>query len=121
MADSQLLIHRISDATIVNFRTGSILDSQVIDAIARELYALVDEKASRKIVLDFAGVKFLASQAIGVLITLNQKAEEIKGRVAICQMSEEIRRVFKIMNLGKLFRFFDNEEQALESMGVHTT
>lgn len=121
MAESQLLIHAIQDATIVNFPNASILDSMVIDAIGRELYALVDEKASRKIVLDFSGVKFLASQAIGVLITLKQKVDEIGGQVVICGMREEVRRVFKIMDLGKLFEFFDVEEKALEHMGVHTT
>jgi len=121
MADSQLLIHTIQDATVVNFRTPSILESLVIDAIARELYALVDEQAARKIVLDFGGVTFLASQAVGVLITLRKKADAIKGDVVICDMRDDIRRVFKIMNLSKLFVFFDTEEKALRSLGVHTT
>ena len=121
MAESQLLVHTIQDATVVNFRNGAILDSLVIDAIARELYALVDEKAVRKIVLDFTGVKFLASQAVGVLITLKKKADEIKGRVVICNMRDEVRRVFKIMNLEKLFGFFDAEPGALKSLGVHTS
>jgi anti-sigma B factor antagonist len=121
MADSQLLIHTIQDATIVNFRAASLLDSLVIDAIARELYALVDEQAARKIVLDFSGLTFLASQAVGVLITLGKKADAIKGRVVICGMRDEIRRVFKIMNLRKLFTFFDTEEKALRSLGVYTT
>ena len=120
MADSQLLVHTVQDATVVTVRGGSILDSLVIDAIARELYALVDEKATRKIVLDFAGVKFLASQAVGVLITLKKKADEIKGQVVICNMRDEIRRVFKIMNLEKLFGFYDSEERALAGLGVHT-
>ncbi|MFW6154411.1 MAG: STAS domain-containing protein [Planctomycetota bacterium] len=120
MADSHLLIHTIKDAVVVNFRQGSILDSLVIDAIARELYALVDERAARKIVLDLTGVKFLASQAVGVLITLKRKAEAIGGDVLICAMPDEIRRVFKIMKLQAVFRFYDSEAAALESLGIHT-
>ena len=120
MADSQLLVHSIQNATIVNFRNASILDSLAIDAIARELYAIIDEKASRKIVMDFSGVKFLASQAVGVLITLKKKADAIKGEVVICSMPDEIKRVFKIMNLARMFNFFDGEKAALESLGVYT-
>ncbi len=120
MAESQLLVHTIKDAVVVTFRHVSILDSLVIDAIARELYALVDDRAVRKIVLDFAGVKFLASQAVGVLITLKRKAEAIDGQVLICSMSGEIRRVFEIMNLHNVFRFHASEAAALETLGVHT-
>ncbi|NLF30669.1 MAG: STAS domain-containing protein [Planctomycetes bacterium] len=120
MAESQLLIHTIKDAVVVNFRHGSILDSLIIDAIARELYALVDARAARKIVLDFGGVKFLASQAVGVLITLKRKAEAIGGEVLICNMQDEIRRVFKIMKLHDVFAFHASETDALESLGIHT-
>ena len=120
MAESQLLIQTIKDAVVINFRHGSILDSLIIDAIARELYALADERAARKIVLDFGGVKFLASQAVGVLITLKRKADAIGGQVVICNMPEEIRRVFKIMKLDGIFRFHGSEAAALESMGIHT-
>ena len=58
MAESRLLVNTIQDVTVVTFRNSTLLDSAVIDAIGRELYALVDEKAIRKIVLDFSGVNF---------------------------------------------------------------
>jgi anti-anti-sigma factor len=120
MAESKLLVHAIQDVTVVTFRDSTMLDSGVIEAVGLELYALVDEKAVRKIVLDFSTVKFLASQAVGVLITLKKKADAIKGELAICGMREEIMRVFRIMNLMKMFRFFENETRALEAFHVFT-
>lgn len=120
MAGSQLLVQTIQDVTIVNFRNSSILDSAVIDALSRELYAMVDDQASRKIVLDFTAVNFLSSQALGMLITMKKKADAIKGQVVICGMKPDLQRVFKIMNLQKLFSFFANEKDALASFDVYT-
>ncbi len=120
MVESQLRVHDVQDAVVVGFRGESILDSLVIDSIARQLYALVDEKTAAKLVLDFSGVKFIASQAVGVLITLKQKADAAAGQMAICSMCDEIRRVFKIMNLEPMFNFFDDETAALEAMEPNT-
>jgi len=120
MAQSQLLVHSIRGATVVNFRTSAMLDSNVIEAVAAELFELVDDRAQRQIVLDCSKVQFLASQAIGVLITLKKKADAIGGRIAICGMRDEIRRVFKIMNLQSLFKFYKDEAEALASFDVYS-
>ena len=121
MVDSGLTVHAIRDATVVNFRSSSILDSTVIEAMGRELYALVDERAARQLVLDFTNVRFLASQAVGVLLTLKKKADRIKGEVAICGMRPEIQQVFKIMKLEKLFAFHKTEKDALAGLGIFIT
>ena len=90
------------------------------EPLAEELYDLVDNRAIRKLVLDFSKVKFLSSSALGVLITLRKKADEIKGKVVMCSMKPEIRKIFKITNLEKLFDFYENEERALNYFGVST-
>lgn len=117
---SQLLIHPIKDVTIVNFRDASILDALQVQQIGEELYQLVDAKARRKLVLDFTEVKFLSSSALGVLITLRKKAEDIKGEILLCGIRPELRKVFTITNLDKLFRFYDTEEKALNAFGLTT-
>jgi len=117
---SQLLIHPIRDVTIVNFRDASILDALQVQQIGEELFELVDVKDRRKLILDFSEVKFLSSSALGVLVTLRKKSDAIKGQVLLCGMRPELRKIFKITNLEKLFQFFDNEERALNSLGLST-
>ncbi|HOB75207.1 MAG TPA: STAS domain-containing protein [Phycisphaerae bacterium] len=116
----RLFIQPIRDVTVVNFADASILDAQQVQQIGEELYDLVDNKARRKIVLDFEKVRFLSSSALGVLIALRKKADAIKGRVVLCNLRNELREVFKITNLEKQFEFRDNEEQALGVFGVTT-
>ncbi len=114
----RLVIHPIRDVTIVNFNESSILDALQVEQIGQELYALVDERACRKIILDFEKVKMLSSSALGVLITLRKKAEKIKGTVVLCAMKPDLLKLFKITKLDKLFKHYDNEAKALESYGI---
>jgi anti-anti-sigma factor len=119
MSGSRLFVHNLQGATIVGFGASTMLDSAVIEQVGQELYALVDEKATKRIVLDFDNVRFLASQAVSVLLTLKKKADAIGSELAICSMREELRRVFKIMNLEKLFRFYSGEKEALAAWDIY--
>lgn len=117
-ADVQLLTHQMRDVTVVNLNEGSILDTQQVEHLGAELYRIVDDRACRKLVIDFSKVKFLSSSALGILIRLQKKAGEIKGRVVLCGLRKELMQVFKITSLDRLFTFYDNEEQALAAFGV---
>ncbi len=113
---AQLLVHDIHGVTVVNFRDVSMLDSRCIDAIAQELYHLVEAQAVRKLVLDFSKVKFLSSQALGVLISLRTKADAINGQVVLAGLRPDLMKIFKIMSIHKLFRFCASEQEALANL-----
>ena len=116
----KLLTHQMRDVTVVNLNDFSILDAQQVEELGGELNHLVDDRACRKIVIDFTKVKFLSSSALGVLIRLQKKARDIKGSIALCGLRKELMQVFKITSLDKLFDFYETEEQALSAFGVTT-
>jgi len=118
MAKANLVIQAIREVTVVNFEDSSILDTLQIETIGEALYDLVDNRNKKKIILDFSKVRFLSSSALGMLITLRKKSTAIKGQLAICAMRDDLRRVFTISRLDKLFDFYENEERALNAWGV---
>ena len=120
-SNNTLMIHAIRDATIVNFADASILDAQQVQRVGQELFDLIDKQAHRKIVLDFGRVRFLSSSALGILITLRKKADAIKARVVFCNLRNDLRKVFKITNLEKMFEFYGSEDEAMAVFGVTTT
>jgi anti-anti-sigma factor len=115
---SNLLVQTIRAVTVVNFGDATILDSLHIERIGQELYELVDRFDRRQIVLDFSGVRFLSSQALAVLLTLRRKLESVKGRVVICGLRSDLREIFRITKLEKIFEFQPDEERALNVFGV---
>ncbi len=115
---SKLRIRSVEDVTVVGLQESSILDTQLIHDIADELDQLIEAENNKKLVLDFTEVQFFSSSALGILVTLSKKMTEIKGELVICALAAELRKVFKITNLDKLFKFADDEDQALQMLGV---
>ena len=99
---------------MVNFRETSILDGRAVEAISKDLYALVDDQARRKIILDMSAVQFLSSSMIGTLISLHKKSHAIKGQVVICGLRAKLREIFQVMKLEKVLKFADSEKDALK-------
>ena len=113
--DSRLLVQGIGDVTVVNFIESTMLDMQLIQRVSGELYALVETRDRRKLILDFTGVKFLSSQMLGVLITLQKKIRALEGKLVLCALKPEVHKVFKITGLEKLFDFYPDEKEALKA------
>jgi anti-anti-sigma factor len=113
----KIVVQKMWDVTVVDFQDGRLLEVQQIDAIGKELYRLVDEMDSKKLILDFTKVQFLASAAIGMLMNLHKRSTAIKGSFVICGLRRELMKVFEIMKLTKVFKFAANEDEALGMFG----
>lgn len=110
----RLDIEEIGDVTVARFIDKKILDETNIQIIGNQLFGLVDEDGRLKIVLDFVNVEYLSSAALGKLITMDKKVKAAKGKLRLCNIRPDIHEVFTITKLNKLFRIYDNQDQALE-------
>ena len=111
----RLEVEDIGDVTVVNFVDRRILDEQNIQIIGEQLFSLVDEVGRRKILLNFGNVEFLSSAALGKLIKLKKKLEEVKGRLILCNISPQIYEVFEITKLDRFFTIQQEEQEALQA------
>jgi anti-sigma B factor antagonist len=117
---ARLLVHPIREVTIVNFQDTSILDTAQIEQIGSELYAYVDDRGCKRLILDFTKVQFLSSSALGLLITLHKKVAAVKGALVLCGLRKDLMKIFEITNLAKIFTFKPDEKEALAVFGVTT-
>ena len=117
--ENELLIQPYKDVTVVNFQNVSVLDSANIEALGRALLDLVEKQDTRKLVLEFSAVRFMSSQALGILIQLKKAMDPLHGRVVIAGIRPELHKVFKITNLHKLFVFQDTLDKALAEFNVY--
>lgn len=111
-----LKIRQAEDVTVVGFRDASILDAITTQRVGRELYEVVESGSRRKVVLEFDNVRFLSSQTLGVLLTLRRKADKAGVKIALAAIRPELRRVFEITNLHKLFEFYESAAEAIAAM-----
>jgi anti-sigma B factor antagonist len=108
-----LIVTQVGDAIVVSFEKSRILDPMEIDPMGQELYALVDQRKCRNIILEFSKVQYLSSQILGVLMMLNKKSAGIKGRLLLCGLSNDLRGLFKIVSLDKVLQIVPNRQTAL--------
>ncbi|MEP0846813.1 MAG: STAS domain-containing protein [Phycisphaerae bacterium] len=113
---STLRLSESDGVTIVSFKDASILDALSIQRIGQQLYQVVDAPNRSKVVLDFSAVRFLSSQALGVLLTLRRKADKAGVKIALCAIRPELFRVFTITNLNQFFAFFDTTQDAVAGL-----
>jgi anti-sigma B factor antagonist len=107
-------IEEIDGITIAKFVDKKILDEANIQSIGNHLFALVDEDARRKIILDFSIVEYLSSAALGKLITMDKKVKAAKAKLRLCCIRPEIYEVFEITRLNKIFDIKSTQEEARE-------
>jgi anti-sigma B factor antagonist len=106
-------VSKTGDVSVVKFQDRKILDEASIQELGLELFALVEQENRKSILLNFTGVEFLSSAALGKLITLDRKVKSHKGRLKLCNIRPEVLEVFQITKLNKVFDIRTEEAEAI--------
>ena len=112
---SRLKVSKIGAITQVEFVDRNILDESNIQQIGDELASIVDEVPTPKILIRFGNVEHLSSAALGALITINNRIKGKEGELRLAEIDPQIREVFKITKLDKIFQIHDDPDEALSS------
>jgi anti-sigma B factor antagonist len=108
-------VSKLGDVTIVRFLDKKILDEAGILELGAELFGLVELENRKSLLLNFAGVEFLSSAALGKLITLDRKVKSNKGRMKMSNIRPEILEVFQITKLNRIFDIRKDEAEAVSA------
>jgi anti-sigma B factor antagonist len=109
-----LEVQVLDNVAVVNFMASRILDDQIIQQVGDQLNSLVDQDGHQRILLNFSKVEYLSSAALGKLVVLRKKVESVKGKLALCDIDENIFEAFKITGFDRIFKIFPDEQEALQ-------
>jgi anti-sigma B factor antagonist len=112
---SQLRISRVGEITQIEIIDSKILDESNIQKISDELCAVVDAEATPKVMIRFGNVEHLSSAALGALITVNNRVKGKDGTLCLSEIDSQIREVFAITKLDKIFSIFETSDEAMSS------
>lgn len=86
-----------------------------LEKIGTELYRLIDEEDRRRIILDFEKVKYISSQAIGILMKMRKKMAALKHtKLVLCSVSPALQQLLKITGLDKLLTVKPTQKEAIK-------
>jgi len=120
MAETSLLqVFERDGVTNVEFVESNILDEVCIRRIGDDISQIIERKGHPRIILNFQNVNALSSSALGMLITLNTKIAEKKGKLALACIKGPIVDVFRITKLDKAFEMHESMASALTSLRIY--
>ncbi len=112
---SHLEVSREGGVTVVRFADRKILDEIPIAEIGEHLTNLAGSEPRIKMLLDFENVEHLSSAVLSMLINLNKRVGEQRGKLKLANIKPQIYEVFKITRLNELFDIHDTTASAKKS------
>src|SRR5262245_49359387 len=114
---SQLRVRAIERTAIVRFVDAEILfEEAAVRAISQQLHLLVRDEAYSRLVVSLAGVRYISSDVLGILASLQKDVEQAHGRITLCGLDPLLRDMVRITHLDRVFDICNDEAEALGLM-----
>ena len=91
------------DVTFVTFTEEMIFEEEQIRKLRESLEAVIEKNEDKKLILNFVNVKFMTSAFLGLLVRIHKKLCEQGGRLRLSNLDSNLRKVFEITQLTKVF------------------
>jgi anti-sigma B factor antagonist len=76
------------------------------------------EKGHYHLVINLEGVRYIDSTGLGVLIGALKKVREHSGRILLVCTNPQIKKIFNITGLVKIFEIFKDEDEAMQVLAT---
>ncbi|MCX7653853.1 MAG: STAS domain-containing protein [Fervidobacterium sp.] len=103
----------IIEPDIVKFVLPEEIELTNSQEIKRKVYENTFEKGYKKILLDFSKTKYIDSTGLGVVIMIHKQSLMNAGTTAIINIDSNLRNLFKMTALDRIFNIFDDEKSAV--------
>jgi anti-anti-sigma factor len=109
-----LRVRTVERTGVVRFEDAEILfEESAVHAVGRELHRLIEEEGHTRLVVNFAGVRYLSSEVLGILAGLQREVDAVRGRIALCGLDPLLRDMIRITHLDQVFDVYGDEAEAL--------
>ena len=95
----------------------SRLDAGVAQSFKSKMIEFFEE-GHNDILIDLSKVTLIDSSGLGVLVSILKKVGE-KGEVRLCGLRENIKSLFQLTRLDKVFDIYHSREEAVDSINGH--
>jgi anti-sigma B factor antagonist len=89
------------------------LDASNAGEFKREIAPLLE--STMKLVLDLGRLRFVDSSGLGAFISCLRKLNAKGGDVKLCGMSKQVRAVFELVRMHRIFDIYATKEEAVRA------
>ncbi len=113
-----LTINIEKKASILCVRLDGELDHHTSEVLRKEVDQQLQKDSYKHLVLNFENLTFMDSSGLGVILGRYKQITNNGGEMVICSITPSIKRLMDMSGLFKIIRLADNEQFALETLGV---
>lgn len=81
----------------------------------RNLFKDLIKDDKKKIIVNLEKINKISSTGFGILIGRRKEVREIGGDLVLMQFQDQVKHPFYIMELNRLFKAFESEEEAIQN------
>jgi anti-sigma B factor antagonist len=81
-----------------------------------EINEALESAACKLVVINLENVDFIASTGLRIILALGKELQASGTELVVCSPNKTNQSVFKMAGFSKLFKIFDTEEEALQSL-----
>ena len=100
---------------IISIDEVRLVDEAALQQCYRAIVDVLDKTEESCVVLHFGRVTFMSSAALGMLIRVTKRCKQYKIALKLCSITPDIRQVFKITGLEKIFDIREDVAQAVDA------
>ncbi len=89
------------------------LGATSVPSVLNHLQKRIDQ-GKRQLALDAAGLTYISSSRLRLLLQVARQLEERSGRMVLCALQEPVKRVLEIAGFMSLFNIFSSPEEAIQ-------
>jgi stage II sporulation protein AA (anti-sigma F factor antagonist) len=92
----------------VDSTTSGDLEARLLDVLG---------SGQRRLVLDLAGIEYISSAGLRVLLLVAKRLKTAQGDLVLCALTPAVRQVFELAGFLAIFQLEDSREAALARLG----
>ena len=112
-----LVQNRVDDGVAVVTVTGDV-DVATCAALRDSLLQVIADENFRGLVVNLAGVSFIDSTGIGVLVGAWRRTKATDGDLALASTSRQAQSVLDATGLTKVLSIYGSEEEAVQALAA---
>lgn len=109
----KLKTKKIKDINIVSL--SGRLDVQLSADIEKEIHKIIESEPECHFLLNLKDINYLSSSGIRIFVSTMRILKEKDRKLKLCEMDNNAKKIFEIVELMDMFDIYDTEEEALNS------
>src|SRR5262245_38314254 len=81
----RLRVRTVEPTAVVRFEDAEILfEEGAIQTVGRELRRLIEDEGHTRLVVNFAGVRYVSTEVLAILACLHRRIDPVRGSIVLC-------------------------------------